>query len=233
MAEDQETEKVKLDVSDFAVKFEQDVSVRSHLRDDKRVLFEEVTEEKIKVACDDHIHAILKIVLTKAVATEGIPQPPIHPLRDQLEVLYKKCGRTNVDQEQIVRDSWYIRKFTGFVKMKTRKRQVSEETSLNFIVVHACACCHKYHTLTFSPMIFGNVYLWIPHCHLTSNFQGILVVLLRNRNSRSCAWFWTLVCRWGRMGIRPRAWYMNKYQVIYHRCKYIWCNHMYTHTHIS
>ena len=107
MAEDQETEKVKLDVSDFAVKFEQDVSVRSHLRDDKRVLFEEVTEEKIKVACDDHIHAILKIVLTKAVATEGIPQPPIHPLRDQLEVLYKKCGRTNVDQEQIVRDSWY------------------------------------------------------------------------------------------------------------------------------
>ena len=43
MAEDQETEKVKLDVSDFAVKFEQDVSVRSHLRDDKRVLFEDGT----------------------------------------------------------------------------------------------------------------------------------------------------------------------------------------------
>ena len=152
MAEDQETEKVKLDVSGLAVQFEQNLAIRDHLRNDTNVLFAEGTEEKIKVACVDHIHAILKIVLTKAVATDGIPQPPIHPLRDQLEVLYQKCGRTNVDQEQIIRDSWYIRKFTGFVKMKTRKQQVSEETSLNFIVVHACACCHN-----------------IPHVDLFSN----------------------------------------------------------------
>ena len=139
MAEDQETEKVKLDVSDFAVKCERTEIIRHFLRDDKNVLFADGTEEKIKVACEDHVHAILKILLTKAVEIEGIPQPPIHPLREQLEVLYKKCGRTNVEQEQIIRDSWYIRKFTGFVKMKTRKQQVSEETSLNFLVVRACA----------------------------------------------------------------------------------------------
>jgi hypothetical protein len=32
----------------------------------------------------------------------------------------------------------------------------------------------------FLQWFLSNVYLWIPHCHLTSNFQGILVVLMRN-----------------------------------------------------
>ena len=131
MAEDQECEKVKLDVSDFASKFEQNEAIRSYLRDGTNVLFLEKGKETVKVACQDHVHALLHIVLTRMIETEGVPQPPIHPLREQLEILYKTCGRPSVDAEQIVRDGWYIRKFTGLVKMKVRKQKVSQDTGLN------------------------------------------------------------------------------------------------------
>ena len=129
-------EKSKLDVRDLGVLLEQDEVIRSHLRDPENVLFAEGSKESIKVACQPHVHGLLRILLTKVANTEGMPQPAIHPLRDQLELLYKKCGRVSADPDQIVRDSWYIRKFIGLVKMKTRNEKVSEEPSPNFSIAN-------------------------------------------------------------------------------------------------
>ena len=129
---EQEADRAKLDVSDLGVLLEKEEAIRTHLRDSENVLFAGETKESVKVACTAHINVLLRVVLTKVVETEGMPQPPIHPLRDQLELLYHKCGRVSVDTDQIIRDSWYVRKFVGLVKMKTRKEKVSEEPSLEF-----------------------------------------------------------------------------------------------------
>ncbi|CAL1131839.1 unnamed protein product [Cladocopium goreaui] len=124
---EKEADRAKLDVSDLGVLLEKEEAIRTHLRDSENVLFAGETKESVKVACTAHINVLLRVVLTKVVETEGMPQPPIHPLRDQLELLYHKCGRVSVDTDQIIRDSWYVRKFVGLVKMKTRKEKVSEE----------------------------------------------------------------------------------------------------------
>ena len=132
MAEDQE--KVKMDVSNLGVLWETEQAIRDHLRStadgDLQVLFKEKTKETVKDACVPHVHALLKIALQKTVETDGMPPPPIHPLREQLEQLYQRCGRTGIGEDQIVADSWWVRKFIGLVKMKVRKRKVSEVPSL-------------------------------------------------------------------------------------------------------
>ncbi|CAK9118394.1 unnamed protein product [Durusdinium trenchii] len=118
-----------MDVSNLGVLWETEQAIRDHLRStadgDLQVLFKEKTKETVKDACVPHVHALLKIALQKTVETDGMPPPPIHPLREQLEQLYQRCGRTGIGEDQIVADSWWVRKFIGLVKMKVRKRKVS------------------------------------------------------------------------------------------------------------
>ena len=120
----------KLDVSDLAMQLERQEAIREHLRGDaKAVLFPETTNICVKHACHPQIHALLKILLIKTVETPNKPQPPIHPLREQLALLYAKMSRPG-DDKTVIEDSWFIRIFLGLVKMKTRKEKVSTAASL-------------------------------------------------------------------------------------------------------
>ena len=126
-----------MDVSDLASLLERSEAIRDHLRgDDNLVLFPEDTSVSIKSACDPHIHAALKVLLEKTVATQNKPQPPVHTLREQLALLYAKMSRPG-DDRTVIQDSWYIRKFLGLVKMKARKGKVSNETSLKLRLWHS------------------------------------------------------------------------------------------------
>ena len=117
--------KPKLDLTGLATELERQDSIRDYLRGDPpQDLFDDDFQISVKNACVPHIHAILKNLMLRTIATEGMPQPPVAPLREELAQLYQKCGRSSVEGT-IVRDSWYIRKFTGMVKMKTRKQKVS------------------------------------------------------------------------------------------------------------
>ena len=120
-------ERAIMNVSGLAGGLERDPAVRAHLRSPGEVrLFEENIQDCVKHACFDHVHGLLVVMLHKTVAVETMPQPPIHPLRDEIRALYKLCGRSPEDST-IIHDSWMIRKFLGLVKMKTRKEKVSTD----------------------------------------------------------------------------------------------------------
>ena len=111
------------------------------------------------LSCDPHIHAALKVLLEKTVATQNKPQPPVHTLREQLALLYAKMSRPG-DDRTVIQDSWYIRKFLGLVKMKARKGKVSNETSLKLRLWHSS--CWSWR-LIFMKIILQNAgthYRW-------------------------------------------------------------------------
>eukprot|EP00435_Cladocopium_sp_Y103_P002663 s99_g1.t1 len=115
------------DCSGLANELEAVKEIREHLRGEKgAVLFQEGLSDNVKNACTDPVHDVLRVLCMRTAAIEGHPQPPVGPLRDELELLYKKCG-AQVQDSVIVNDSWCIRKFLTFVKMKTRKEKVQTE----------------------------------------------------------------------------------------------------------
>ena len=124
--------KAKLDLTDLAQEWEKQIEVRNHLRKDgSTVLFHEKIGETVKDCCVPHIHAILKVLLLRTAQMEGHPQAPIQQLREEIDFLYKKCGRTPKESD-VVRDSWMIRSLCKFTKMKTRTGKVSTVPHLNF-----------------------------------------------------------------------------------------------------
>lgn len=125
-------ERALMDLSGLAGELEREPEIRGYLRKDSKeevVLFDDHIQDCVKHACFPHIHCILQIFLKKTIAVETMPQPPIHPLRDELRTLYNLCGR-EPDDKTIIQDSWMIRKFLGLVKMKTRKAKVSTDPRL-------------------------------------------------------------------------------------------------------
>lgn len=128
--------KPKLDLTSLATELEREASIRDYLREDPpQDLFDDDQKVAVKTACLPHIHAILKNLMLRTISTEGMPQPPVAPLREELVQLYQKCGRSPVEST-IIRDSWYIRKFTGMIKMKTRKKKVSTVPCLKHVLLH-------------------------------------------------------------------------------------------------
>ncbi len=141
-------ERAIMNVSGLAGGLERDPAVRAHLRSPGEVrLFEENIQDCVKHACFDHVHGLLVIMLHKTVAVETMPQPPIHPLRDEIRALYKLCGRSPEDST-IIHDSWMIRKFLGLVKMKTRKEKVSTDPR-----PHICGNKSSNHSFRLIPFI--------------------------------------------------------------------------------
>ena len=79
--------------------------------------------------------------------TPGMPQPCVEPLREQVSLLYKTLSK-QVPETQVIHDSWCLRKFLGFVKMKTRIHKPS--TVL-------CACqLFSFFNLRF----ISHIYTW-------------------------------------------------------------------------
>ena len=116
--------KPPFDCEGLAAELDQDEVIRSHLRADGATLFDDGHPDTVKSACQDPVFQTLTILCLRTASVEGHPQPPVGPLRDELENLYKKCGK-QATEATIVNDSWCIRKFLTFVKMKTRKGMVS------------------------------------------------------------------------------------------------------------
>ena len=116
----------QLDTAGLAKEWEQEVAIRDHLRQEGNELFDkDASTESIKTCvCDDAAHAALRIVLLRMASSEGSPQPPVTPLRDEIEKLYKRCGAAT-DEKTVYGDSWMIRRLCCFIKMKARKKQVS------------------------------------------------------------------------------------------------------------
>ena len=133
-----ESPKVKLDVTNLGADWERQEAIRLHLKeqDGKYVLFEDHIQESVKHAVFPHIHAVLTVLLTRASAVKGSPQPCVNPLRDQLTLLYQKCSR-EPDEAVIINDSWMVRKMMAFVKMKTRLKKVST-AACRATMWHAC-----------------------------------------------------------------------------------------------
>ena len=114
--------KPKVDTKGLANEWDNHPAVREYLRDPELlVLFPENTRVNVRTASFPYVNAILEAILLRSATLAGHPQPAVVPLRKQLELVYKKVGRTTVDEAVIIADSWYIRKFLGLVKLKTRK----------------------------------------------------------------------------------------------------------------
>lgn len=122
----------KVDLTGLALEMEQESSIRSFLRDQKGPLFhEKMNPETVKAVDDDHVYAIIKILLNRTAHVEGHPSPPVNPLREELAELYRKCSVV-ADDSTVHTDSWCIRKIIAFVKMKVRRSKVSTVTSICF-----------------------------------------------------------------------------------------------------
>ena len=122
------------DPTGLAVELEKDEVIREHLRTTGAVLFPEGTCETVLKACEDPMYQVLQIVCLQTAEVEGHPQPAVVPLREELERAYKKL-KVQVDESTIVNDSWCIRKFMTFIKMKVRKQKVSTVARINLTVL--------------------------------------------------------------------------------------------------
>ena len=121
-------ERPKVDLTGLALEMEQEASVRTFLREQKIPLFnDKMNPETVKAVDDDHVYAIIKILLNRTAHVEGHPSPPVNPLREELAELYRKCSVV-ADESTVHTDSWCIRKIIAFVKMKVRRSKVSTVT---------------------------------------------------------------------------------------------------------
>ena len=79
--------------------------------------------------------SLLVPILTRMSLKDGRPLPPIHPLRDQIDMLMckNKRGETPETAEEVMKTSWSLKKMCGFVKMKTRRSEVSTASRHYFL----------------------------------------------------------------------------------------------------
>ena len=104
-------------------------AIRSHLRVEGNVIFKAGADPTVKEACRPWIHGYLAPMLIRMASNDGKPQPLVDPLRDEIANLYKTASK-QVDDSQVIYDSWMTRKFLGLVKMKARKKLPSTDVWL-------------------------------------------------------------------------------------------------------
>ena len=132
MVRERVPKRAKVPIHDIAKEWDSHEPIREYLRDDpKAVLFEEHINISIKHAGLPHINSLMSSLLLRVAGVDGHPQPPVRPLRHQINLLYQKAGRTIIEEKTLIDDSWHIRKFFSLVKMKTRKKLVSTAPHLN------------------------------------------------------------------------------------------------------
>ena len=119
--------KVKLPIEGLCHAWDAHKSIRDHLSENGNVLFKPDTSESVKACCVGYVNDLLRPLLVKMRTTIGSPQPCVDPLRDELVDLYKRYSK-KIPEAQIIHDSWVVRKFLGFVKMKCRIRKPSTVT---------------------------------------------------------------------------------------------------------
>lgn len=117
-------EKPKLEIKNIFLEWDGERTIRDHLATEGSVLFPEKMAESVKTSVIPHIRDMLTPVLKKMAMVHEKPQPSVDPLRDELAALYHRHAK-QVQESQIIRDSWMVRKFLGFIKMKCRIKKPS------------------------------------------------------------------------------------------------------------
>ena len=130
-----------LPVAGLNVEWEQVNALRAHLREPDAVIFPEKITESVKSASLPHIHGYLIPLLLRMASNEGRPQPLVDPLREEITLLYKQGFSKQIDEAQVIHDSWMTRKFLGLVKMKARKEKPSCDL---LYVVEKCFVCSGF-----------------------------------------------------------------------------------------
>lgn len=132
MVVERKAKKPKVSVKDLAKEWDQCDSIREYLRDNpKEPLFHENINVCVADAAKPYIFSILEKTLLRSAGVPTQPQPPVGPLRGQLDLLYKKVSREPIESE-VIKDSWYIRKLFSLVKNKAKKSLVSTAPHLKF-----------------------------------------------------------------------------------------------------
>ena len=115
-----------LDVKGLGAEWDGCEEIRSRLRDGGSLLHPESLEsEDVRTCC---LNAPLIIpILTRMSTLDGKSLPPVEPMREELEALFKsnKRGGSPEDSQDIIKGGWRIKKLCGFVKMKARREEVS------------------------------------------------------------------------------------------------------------
>ena len=117
-----------LDIAGVADEWDQRDDIRERLRDGGDLIHPEATSEDVKGCV--LVASLLTPLLTRMFLKDSRPLPPIMDLRIQIEKLYVKNKRHTTPEQlsEIVKASWRVKKFCGFVKMKTRRHEVSTVT---------------------------------------------------------------------------------------------------------
>ena len=112
----------------MADEWDQCDDIRERLRDGGDLIHPEATSEDVKGCV--LVASLLTPLLTRMFLKDSRPLPPIMDLRIQIEKLYVKNKRHTTPEQlsEIVKASWRVKKFCGFVKMKTRRHEVSTVT---------------------------------------------------------------------------------------------------------
>ena len=117
-----------LDVSGLAEEWDQCDDIRDRLRGGEGLIHNEAVLEDVRGCVLSS--SLLVPILTRMSLKDSKPLPPITELRVEIEKLFVKNKRVSSPEqlEEVVKASWRVKKFCGFVKMKTRREEVSTVT---------------------------------------------------------------------------------------------------------
>lgn len=118
-----------LEVSGLCDEWDDCEDIRTRLRDGRGFFHAEGGDDVQGCCCNS---SMLIPLLTRMATLENKDLPGVDDLRDEIEKLFvkNKRGTSAEDLELIVGASWRVKKLCGFVKMKTRREEVSAVTCL-------------------------------------------------------------------------------------------------------
>jgi len=123
--------KEMLDITGVGSEWDSCEEVRDRMRKDGLLMSEKVVED-IPSCLDEK--CVLWPFLARMSLLRTRPMPDVASLRVEIQEFFLTCKRpaTKDDEAEIIRLSWRIRKLLGFIKMKTRRHEVSTAPCLDW-----------------------------------------------------------------------------------------------------
>ena len=113
-----------LDVSGVAAEWDQCDDLRTRLRIGEPMMHPETRNVDV-FGCRLNF-SLLSPLVVRMACLDSKPLPPVEAMRTEIETLFVKNKRNSPeDVELIVKSAWRLKKLCGFVKMKTRRQEVS------------------------------------------------------------------------------------------------------------
>ena len=137
-----------MDLGNLAIDWLKSPPIRELLKPPKEgpapVLFAKEVNESVRAACVPHVYDLLQDILVRVAQVGKKPQPVVEPLRQEIAELYRRSGVISSD-DQIVHDSWMVRKFCSLIKVKVRLQKVSTATHLNIYMFSYLSYIFDFH----------------------------------------------------------------------------------------